>query len=99
ALFGAGWLGGDAEPLVTPAGRARLGGLGIDIAALEHGRRPLCRRCLDWSERQNHLGGALGAALLKEILGRRWAHRTEGRAIAFTPAGARAFADAFHLPP
>ncbi len=88
ALFGAGWLGGDAEPLVTPAGRARLGGLGIDIAALEHGRRPLCRRCLDWSERQNHLGGALGAALLKEILGRRWAHRTEGRAIAFTPAGA-----------
>src|SRR5919109_2657175 len=24
---------------------------------------PLCRRCLDWSERRSHLGGALGGAI------------------------------------
>ena len=36
--------------------------LGIDVAALSRGRRPLSRLCLDWSERRPHLGGALGAA-------------------------------------
>src|SRR5690606_21469294 len=37
---------------------------GLDPAALQRGRRALCRSCLDWSVRRSHLGGALGAAVL-----------------------------------
>ncbi|MER2269012.1 ArsR/SmtB family transcription factor [Methylobacterium oxalidis] len=85
----------EARPGLTDAGRAGLRGLGLDIAALERGRRPLCRCCLDWSERRSHLGGALGAALLGHVLGSGWAARGHGRLIAFTPDGARAFAETF----
>lgn len=93
-----GWISG-AEPEVTAAGRGRLAALGIDVAALERGRRPVCRSCLDWSERRSHLGGALGAAILERIVGQRWARREEGRVVAFTASGSRAFAEAFDLAP
>src|SRR3954469_16450779 len=46
---------GDAAPFAA---------LGVDVAALGRGRRPLTRSCLDWSERRPHLSGELGAALL-----------------------------------
>jgi DNA-binding transcriptional ArsR family regulator len=70
--------------------------LGIDLASLARRRRPLCRWCLDWSERRHHLGGALGAALLERILTLRWARReTGGRAIVFTPTGEGALHRAF----
>jgi DNA-binding transcriptional ArsR family regulator len=94
-LLARGWIAGGDEPAVTDAGRARLARLGIEVAALERGRRPLCRCCLDWSERRSHLGGALGAAMLDHVLARRWARRSEGRVVAFTPAGAKAFEAAF----
>ena len=42
---------------------ARLGKLGVDMAALEQLRRPVVRACLDWSERELHVAGAVGAAL------------------------------------
>jgi DNA-binding transcriptional ArsR family regulator len=65
--------------------------LGIDVAALRRGRRPLCRLCLDWSERRHHLGGALGAAILGSILAQRWARRDPfGRALLFSAQGERA---------
>jgi hypothetical protein len=40
-----------------------LAALGIDLEPLSEQRRPLVRGCLDWSERELHLAGALGAAL------------------------------------
>jgi DNA-binding transcriptional ArsR family regulator len=40
-----------------------LAALGIDLEPLSAQRRPLVRGCLDWSERELHLAGALGAAL------------------------------------
>lgn len=65
--------------------------LGIDVDALSHARRPLCRPCLDWSERIHHLGGSLGAALLSRIFALRWAERElDGRAVQFSVEGARA---------
>ncbi len=94
-----GWISGEAEPEVTAAGRNRLAGLGIDMDALERGRRPVCRSCLDWSERRSHLSGALGAAVLERIVGQRWASRAEGRVVRFTAAGWQAFAAAFDLIP
>lgn len=91
------WISGEAEPEVTAAGRGCLAEIGIDMDALERGRRPVCRSCLDWSERRSHLGGALGAAVLQHIVGQRWASRAEGRIVSFTTAGSQAFASAFNL--
>jgi hypothetical protein len=67
------------------------------VTALEDGKRPVCRHCLDWSERRNHLGGALGAALLNNFIARGWARRAEGRVIAFSPTGAQAFKSTFSI--
>jgi hypothetical protein len=42
--------------------------VGFALEGLHGGRRPLCRPCLDWSERRPHLAGTLGAALLERSL-------------------------------
>jgi len=77
---------------LSRAGRRFCAEFGIDLAALELGRRPLCRDCLDWSVRKSHLAGSLGAALLARIQALGWARREKGsRVIAFTPPGERAF--------
>ena len=99
ALLRQGFISGEAEPVITPAGRAFFAGMGVDMDGLERGHRPLCRYCLDWSERRSHLGGALGAAVLERIFGERWACRGEGRVVAFSAAGSRAFAAAFNIEP
>ncbi|HWF94548.1 MAG TPA: winged helix-turn-helix domain-containing protein, partial [Xanthobacteraceae bacterium] len=49
--------------------------LQISADALAHPRRPLCRACLDWSERRHHLAGTLGAALLTRFTELKWALR------------------------
>src|SRR5262245_60629974 len=75
---------------VTPSGRRFFAGAGIDIDALDTGRRPLCRSCLDWSERRAHLGGALGGAIFDRILALKWAEREAGtRAVRFSTSGER----------
>ena len=76
---------GGSSPSMTPAGRAFFSDFGVDIAALEASRRPVCRACLDWSERRHHLGGALGAALLNAFMKRNWAVRRDGRVIQLSP--------------
>jgi DNA-binding transcriptional ArsR family regulator len=87
-----GLITGENELALTPSGRRFFVDFGIDVEALEKGRRPVCRACLDWSERRSHLGGALGAAILTEVIGRNWA-RPEGRSLAFTPNGLRQFVE------
>ncbi|MGI8692674.1 MAG: ArsR/SmtB family transcription factor [Geodermatophilaceae bacterium] len=78
----------DHKPVLTPGGSAVLAEMGIDAAALAHGRRPLTRHCLDWSERRHHLAGAVGAALLESMLGRRWlVAGQQPRALRVTRAG------------
>lgn len=94
-----GWISRDAEPALTESGRGGLTRIGIDVAKLQRARRPVCRACLDWSERRSHLGGSLGAALLDHTLGRRWARRAGGRVVAFSPTGGLAFDVAFGLEP
>lgn len=79
---------GSDEFGITPEGRDRLAAFGLDIDALEGARRAFAGRCLDWSERTPHLGGALGAALLMQLEARGWIARKEGtRAVALTPSG------------
>jgi hypothetical protein len=64
--------------------------MGIDLAALERGRRPLLLSCLDWSARRPHLAGALGAAILDRILALGWARIRKGtRVVSFSALGER----------
>lgn len=77
---------------LSQAGRARFAAEGIDLPALEARNRPLCRTCIDWSERRPHLAGALGAALMAMILARGWAKLDPtSRAVRFTDTGRARF--------
>ncbi|MGE6782337.1 ArsR/SmtB family transcription factor [Ensifer adhaerens] len=81
---------------LTPAGRSRIEALGIDYTALTKSRRPICRTCLDWSERRSHLAGSLGEALLTLFIDKGWAKReANSRAIRFTANGEKAFSELF----
>ncbi len=72
--------------------------LQISPAMLTHPRRPVCKACLDWSERRHHLAGTLGAALMNRFTELKWAARdaTPGsRVVNFTRAGEKHFAALF----
>jgi DNA-binding transcriptional ArsR family regulator len=90
-----GWLapcsdgGGDGYDL-TLSGFQAMEALGIDIADTRRERRLFAFRCLDWSERRSHLGGALGAALLRLALKRKWViQELDSRALSVTSFGRR----------
>lgn len=84
------WRGDEA--FLTDDGRAFLAGIGIDIQQLERKRRPLCRTCIDWSERKNHLGGSVGAAVFSHMLDKGWATRQKAaRTVYVSPRQERAF--------
>jgi len=83
---------GDGVEL-SPAGRRRVADLGIDVDGLARARRPQCRVCIDWSERRNHLGGSIGAAVLDLVLDQGWARReADSRVVRFSPRGLESFA-------
>ncbi len=87
------------EARLTEEGAAKMAAIGIDVAGLRGQRRPVCRTCLDWSERRSHLSGSLGEALLARFIETGWARRSEdSRAIHFTPKGERQFLEIFPLP-
>lgn len=72
--------------------------LQISADALAHPRRPLCRACLDWSERRHHLAGTLGAAILTRFTELKWATRDAApgsRVVNFTRNGEKRFAALF----
>lgn len=76
---------------ITRAGEQWLADFGIDMNRFQSQRRALCRTCMDWSERRNHLAGALGAALLQRMIDRGWARREpDSRLVIFRPSGERA---------
>jgi DNA-binding transcriptional ArsR family regulator len=85
------------EPLrLTRKGERWMSDFGVDLAALGEGRRPLCRSCLDWSQRRSHLAGAAGAAFLARLYELKWARRDRhSRAVFFSPEGERKFRAAF----
>ena len=86
---------GDSVAL-TGGGRAALAEFGIDMAALEARRTPLCRECLDWSERRSHLAGSAGRAILARIEALGWARTDrDTRIVHFTATGERKFAETF----
>jgi hypothetical protein len=72
--------------------------LQIDAGTLAHPRRPVCKACLDWSERRHHLAGTLGAAVMSRFTELNWAARdaTPGsRVVNFSRNGEKRFAALF----
>jgi DNA-binding transcriptional ArsR family regulator len=75
---------------ITAAGERALTELGIDMQATRALRRKFAYACVDWSERRPHLGGALGAALFKLALRRKWITQDlDSRALRLTRGGSR----------
>ena len=74
-----------------------LRGLGVSLGAGALGgasSRPVCRPCLDWSERRLHIAGGLGALICAHCIEQGWLLRNAGsRALRFSDPGARAFRD------
>ena len=59
---------------------------------------PLCKLCLDWSERRPHLAGKLGAALCHHCVDSGWIRRRAGsRALDITPKGQRSLKSLFDV--
>ena len=81
----------EAGLTLSDSGRDFVTGFGIDLATLEAKKAPLCRECLDWSERRSHLAGSLGRSILSQLESRRWAMRDkDSRAIRFSKTGDQA---------
>jgi DNA-binding transcriptional ArsR family regulator len=83
---------------LTDSGVKGFEAIGIDLSRARNLRRRFAFACLDWSERRPHLGGALGAALVKVAFTRRWVVQDlEGRALSVTSAGRREMRNRFGL--
>jgi DNA-binding transcriptional ArsR family regulator len=68
-LLARGWLAPEAGGYsVSEAGVEGLLGWGVDIGTARASRRRLARPCLDWTERREHLAGALAAAITTALL-------------------------------
>jgi DNA-binding transcriptional ArsR family regulator len=92
------WLAGEDAYDLTREGTQVFEALGIDIEATRVLRRRFACACVDWSERRPHLGGALGAALLKVALKKRWVTQDlDIRALSITSLGRREMLTRFGL--
>jgi DNA-binding transcriptional ArsR family regulator len=68
--------------------------LQISRDVLAHPRRPVCKACLDWSERRHHLAGTLGAAIMSRFGELKWAVRDSApgsRIVNFSRNGEKRF--------
>lgn len=83
---------------VTPKGNGFFRTLEIDVHPLHALRRSFAHGCLDWTEREHHIGGAVGASLLSRLIEMKWLARMKGtRALRVTHAGERGFQDVFNI--
>ena len=92
----------DDAGLVTKQGVGLLARIGIalptDRNKAVRSSRPICRPCMDWSERRPHIAGKLGAAIWTHCLEKGWIRQRKGtRALDITPKGRTALKDVFGI--
>ena len=74
ALHHKGWLEEQGKSKsrthyrLTPMGAQGLTVRGVDLSLVHGSKRIYAYGCTDWTERQFHLGGALGAAILRSLV-------------------------------
>ncbi len=88
----------DDIKLTAEGARFLANTLQISTETLAHPRRPLCKACLDWSERRHHLAGTLGAAMMTRFTELKWAARDSApgsRVVNFSRNGEKRFAALF----
>jgi DNA-binding transcriptional ArsR family regulator len=86
------------EFALTAKGERWCGEFEIDLRALRLARRQFAPYCLDWSERKEHIGGALGAAIGERFVSHGWIKRErDSRAVRVTAAGVRALRSQFGI--
>jgi hypothetical protein len=79
-------VGRDFE--LTVDGRTFLEDLGIAMDEVARQRRMFARQCIDWTEREPHIAGAVGAAIFGHTMAQRWFERIPGsRALLLTEGG------------
>jgi DNA-binding transcriptional ArsR family regulator len=91
--------------LLNDCGWEILGKLGLRRVDVVRSRRPVCRACMDWSERRHHLAGTLGKTLMTRLAELHWAAQLpDSRVVRFSTQGERALREIFtpltatHLP-
>lgn len=83
---------------LTSKGELWCGGFGIDLKEIHRSRRKFAPYCLDWSERREHIGGALGSAIAERFADRKWIKREpDSRVVHVTAAGVRALRSQFGI--
>ena len=82
--------GGDVS--LTKKGERFMQDFGVNMDSLLSSRTPVCRPCLDWSERRSHLAGSLGRALFVRLEELKWLKRVSGsRIVKFNSKRLQAF--------
>lgn len=83
---------------VTTRGAVILKEFGLDLDGVRRRPRLFAPRCLDWSERQHHVAGALGAALAGRLFELGWIARVPvNRAVRVTTDGRKGLRERFDL--
>jgi DNA-binding transcriptional ArsR family regulator len=86
------------ETVLTESGKRFFEDLGVDFDSYQKTKRPLCKSCLDWSERRNHLAGILGQWVLDDIFKKRWAVKNlDSRTIQFSQKGLKLFGQKYGI--
>jgi DNA-binding transcriptional ArsR family regulator len=87
-------IGRDLDYRLTDGGARRLRDLGVDVDGALAGPRAPIRYCVDWSEQDHHLSGALGAALAARMFDLGWVTRLpRTRAVRVTDEGRAGLAE------
>jgi len=79
---------GDRRYEVTACGNTWLQQLGVDAGPYTNDETEHARQCLDWTERQYHVAGPLGARLMDAFLAWEWMRKSQvARSVTITPKG------------
>lgn len=70
----------------------------LGFAPSHQSTRPICKACLDWSERRSHLAGQLGQWILQDIFAKEWAQQDlDSRVVRFSAVGLKHFSKRYGI--